>query len=224
MGAKKGQGRRGRRGRGESGAGRRAGEGLRAGQTGDGEAGGPGAAQVPPCAICRQRAKTIGFRFLTHGVGVWLCTAHDSVEFMRREGGGEFVRRLSRAWSASDALGFRRRAALATHIHRLRGATEDRDKPGSHTWPRLRREAERRFAAGETPALVIDELRRSHDDGPAIVPSIRSMRRWFAQGRWLVPSLNVEPRRRQQPPPDLGGSHHTDRASENPGERTPLRE
>ena len=143
---------------------------------------------------------------------------------MRREGGRELVRRLTGIWSASDALGLRRRAALAAHIERLRLADEGRNKPGSHTWPKLRREAEQRFAAGETPALVIDELRHSYGDGPAIVPSVRTMRRWFAQGRWLVPSLQVEPRRRQQPPPDLGGSHHTDRASKNPGERTPLRE
>jgi hypothetical protein len=35
---------------------------------------------------------------------------------------------------------------------------------------------------------VIVELRQSQTGGPALVPSIRTMRRWFAQGRWLLPS------------------------------------
>lgn len=182
----------------------------------------------PPCAICRHRGRgPRGLRFLTHGVHVWLCASHGSAEFMRRDGGGEFVQRLTGIWAAAGALGQRRRAALAGHIERLRLAIDGRDKPGSHTWPKLRREAEQRFAAGEPPALVIDELRRSYRDGPAIVPSVRTMRRWFAQGRWLIPPRPAHRSRPQRIPTDPPGP--TESPASNAGDsafnkRTPRRE
>jgi hypothetical protein len=145
--------------------------------------------RLPPCVICGPRGRGPSRpRFLTHGVYAWLCAVHGSDDFAQRAGGSEFVRCLQRSWTAAGAFGARRRAALATHLHRLRQAIVDRQKPGSHTWPRLRREAERRFAAGEPPRLVIAELRGAHQGEPALVPSVRTMRRWFAQGRWLLPS------------------------------------
>lgn len=61
--------------------------------------------------------------------------------------------------------------------------------PGSYSWPLLRREAERRFATGEAPESVIADLRESYRDGPAMVPSVRTMRRWFTDARWLVERL-----------------------------------
>lgn len=60
-----------------------------------------------------------------------------------------------------------------------------RDQPGSYSWPKLRNEAERRFAAGEDPRVVIADLRENNADGPALAPSVRTMRRWFTQRRWL---------------------------------------
>lgn len=171
----------------------------------------------PPCAICRHHGRgPSSVRYLTHGVYIWLCTAHGSGEFMRREGGGEFVQRLARVWAASGALGFKRRAALAAHIVRLRLAIEGRHKPGSHTWPELRQEAERRFAADESPTAVIDDLRRSHRGGPALVPSLRTMRRWFAQGRWLVPTARTQPRQTERPPLMAGTSSESTAATSNP--------
>ena len=69
----------------------------------------------------------------------------------------------------------------------------------SRGWPMLRREAERRFAADEPPAQVISELRQTYRDGPAMVPSLRTMRRWFTQARRLArPSTD---RRAQSRPP-----------------------
>ena len=182
----------------------------------------------PPCAICRHKGRGPSrLQFLTHGVHLWLCASHGSAEFMRREGGGEFVQRLTMIWVAGGGLGFRRRAALTAHIERLRLAGDGRDKPGSHTWPKLRREAEQRFAAGEPPAFVIDELRGSYRDGPAIVPSVRTMRRWFAQGRWLIPftpARRLRPRSIPPQPHDL-----TETPAPIPGDaasskRTPRRE
>lgn len=225
MGARSG---RGRPGRGDS-SGGRAGSGqgngrMSGGAPRVGAAPSSGDVPSPPCLICRQRARTTSFRFLTHGVGVWLCATHGSTEFMRREGGRELVRLLTGAWTAAGALGFRRQAALSAHIQRLRSAIEGRDKPGSHTWPKLRREAERRFAAGEIPAVVIDELRNSHGGGPAIIPSIRTMRRWFAQGRWLISSVQFGPRRRQSLPPDPGESGQSDAAATTSRHDVPQRE
>ena len=172
---------------------------------------------APPCAICRHGGRgPSAVRFLTHGVYLWLCWAHGSAEFMRRGGGGEFVQRLAGVWTASGALGFKRRAALAAHIVRLRVALEGRHKPGSHTWPKLLQEAEQRFAAGESPAVVIDDLRRSHRDGPALVPSLRTMRRWFAQGRSLVPTAPTQPRQTERSPLTASTSPESTAATSNP--------
>lgn len=149
----------------------------------------PGAhsAATPPCAICRRRGRGISTpRFLTHGVFVWLCATHGNDAFVFRRGGHEFADRLRAVWAAIGALGTRRRMALATHVHRLRSSLAGSGKPGSHSWPRLRREAEARFAAGEAPAIVIAELRSLHGEGPARPPSVRTMRRWFGQARWLA--------------------------------------
>ncbi len=141
----------------------------------------------PPCAICGTAAPGPRMaRFLTHGVCVWLCAAHGSEVFMCVQGGQEFAQRLGAQWTACGVLGTRRRAALSAHLMRLRSAIEGQGKPGSHSWPRLRGEAERRFAAGEPPATVIAELCHAHRDGPARPPSVRTMRRWFTQARWLA--------------------------------------
>ena len=139
-----------------------------------------------PCAVCLGRvAGPRSVRFLTHGVWVWLCATHGSASYMRRDGGRALVERLRARWASLGVLEPRRRVALAGHLTRVKGAFADAGKPGSHSWPRLRREAERRFAAGEPPADVITTLRAQHADGPARPPSVRTMRRWFAQGRWL---------------------------------------
>ena len=141
----------------------------------------------PPCAICGHCGRgERALHHLTHGLSVWLCHGHRSDVFMRRRSGREFVERLAAVWLASGMLTVRKREALAAHLRRVEAATDTRDRPGSYSWPALRREAERRFAAGEAPADVIAELRRTYRDGPAMVPSLRTMRRWFTQARWLA--------------------------------------
>jgi hypothetical protein len=42
------------------------------------------------------------------------------------------------------------------------------------------------FAAGAPAATVIAALRRIHEDGPAHPPSVRTMRRWHTERRWLA--------------------------------------
>ena len=109
----------------------------------------------PKCAICAGNgAGGCAEHHLTHGVSVWLCETHRSDAFLRRDGGHDFVDSLRGMWTAAGRLGTRQRAALATHIRNVRSAPDQRAQPGSYSWPRLREEAERRFAGGEPPKDV----------------------------------------------------------------------
>ena len=128
------------------------------------------------------------------GIGLAVRPARERRAFAQRDGGVEFVERLARVWAAAGALSARRMAALRAHVQRVRHASVQRGRPGSYSWPLLRQEAERRFAAGQPPGTVITELRKSYADGPAMVPSIRTMRRWFTQARWLAPARQTRPR------------------------------
>ena len=140
----------------------------------------------PPCALCGHSGRGPRAQcHLTPGVAVWLCDAHGSDAFMHRRAGRDFVDRVAAVWMASGVLTVRRTHALEAHLRRVQMVGAERDRPGSYSWPVLRREAERRFAAGEPPAEVIADLRGTYRDGPAMVPSVRTMRRWFTQARWL---------------------------------------
>jgi hypothetical protein len=142
----------------------------------------------PVCAICldRTRGRT-RLRQLTHGVRISLCEGHHSVEFMRRNAGRDFVVTLSRTWGAHGCLTRARSRALEAHLRAVRaiGTAITRARPGSYAWPKLRDEAEERFARGDGVIATIVRLRARHARDHATVPSIRTMRRWFAQGRWL---------------------------------------
>lgn len=142
----------------------------------------------PICAICldRTRGRTRE-RELTHGVRIWLCEGHHSVEFLRANAGRDFTVTLMRMWGAQGCLTRARSRALDAHLNAVRalGRTVRRRRPGSYAWPRLRREAEECFARGDRVLATIARLRERHAFDHATVPSERTMRRWFAQGRWL---------------------------------------
>jgi hypothetical protein len=143
--------------------------------------------KLPMCAICGgagdgPRAE----HHLTHGISVWLCGAHRSDEFQRRRAGRDFVASLHAVWRAAGIRSKRHEAALSAHLNRVRRQPQ-RAQPGSYSWPGLRREAEHRFSAGEHPRRVIEDLRRQHAGLAANVPSVRTMRRWFSEARWLAP-------------------------------------
>ena len=146
----------------------------------------PGPA-APQCAICGPSGRgPCTQQHLTHGVSVWLCAVHGRNTFLQRRGGKDFAERLSAVWVASGASSARRIAALQAHVRRIRNAGVRPLQPGSYSWPKLRQEAERRFATGECPrSVIIAELRQTYRDGPAMVPSVRTMRRWFTEARWL---------------------------------------
>jgi hypothetical protein len=148
---------------------------------------GPQLGGRPPCAICMGPGEGERRRLLLPGgVGVWLCAAHASPGFQRRRAGRDFHRSLWAVWEAADCLTARRAKALDDHLARTRrlARPSPRPRPGSYSWPELRREAERRWAAGEGPRPVIDELRGRAASAPARPPSRPTMYRWWREGRW----------------------------------------
>lgn len=106
---------------------------------------------------------------------------------MRSNAGRDFGVTLLRIWRSQGCLTRARSRALAAHARAVRalGRTGKRPHPGSYAWPRLRREAEECFARGERVLATIARLRERHALDHATVPSVRTMQRWFSQGRWL---------------------------------------
>ena len=155
---------------------------------------------LPACAICMGRGH--GPRALLHlplGVSVWLCADHRDPEWLAARAGRDLVVSLQTVWRAAGCLTARRSRALTLFQAALRASYRTRDLPGSYSWRALRREAEARYAAGEAPSAVIDDLRRRELDrpGPAHPPSVQTMRRWFRDGRWR--GLDAAPTPRDQP-------------------------
>ena len=166
------------------------------------------AVDQPVCALCAGPGTGgVVLHHLTHGVSVLLCEAHRSVGYLCREGGQDFAAELAGLWSSSGCLSGRHRSAIAAHLRQVgaRGA-DRRSRPGSYSWPVLRGEAERRFAAGEPPRRVIYELRAHHAAGDAIVPSVRTMRRWFCEARWLSAERPGAAPSAPPPPPTVGNA------------------
>jgi hypothetical protein len=151
--------------------------------------------KMPLCAICIDRTRGRTFeRQLTYGVRVWLCEGHCSVEFMRSNAGRDFAVTLLRIWRSQGCLTRARSKALDSHLLTVKaiGRASSRPRPGSYSWPKLRVEAEEAFARGERVIATISRLRERHAHDHATVPSIRTMRRWFSQGRWLrLPSIGA---------------------------------
>jgi|KBSMisStaDraftv2_1062788.scaffolds.fasta_scaffold168494_1 hypothetical protein len=139
------------------------------------------------CAICKERpfsgTTPLG---LGYGVVIWVCAEHGSPDFQRLHRGRSFAEALERIWAANGCLTSARRRALDAHMKALQPSEAIRPRPGSHAWIALRVEAERRFAAGEPPRHVIDELRELVAGRGPNPPSERTMRRWYAERRWLT--------------------------------------
>ena len=155
---------------------------------------------TPACAICVGKGQ--GTRAQLHlpgGVSVWLCAAHRDPEFLTRRAGRDVAVSLMHVWMAAGCYTAQRSRALALLRAGILQPTP-RDRPGSYSWPLLRGEAERRWAAGEAPRRVIDDLRHREQarPGPARPPSLATMRRWFREGRWRAePPPGRRPARRR---------------------------
>jgi hypothetical protein len=143
----------------------------------------------PVCAICvdRTRGRTERIQ-LTHRVAVWLCADHGSVAFQTRRSGRDFVRTLMGVWKANDCLTAARERALTAHLDRLTSRQPpQRRRPGSYSWPDLRHRLEKRYAEGASPAQLAPVVHARYADCPASPPSRRTIQRWHAQRRWLIP-------------------------------------
>jgi hypothetical protein len=140
----------------------------------------------PCCALCAgPGAGDVAEYHLTHGVSLMLCRQHRSAA-NDSTAAEVFADELAALWNASGCMTARRRAALTAHPGRVRRwPTPIRPQPGSYSWPGLRVSAEQRFARGEDPNLVIHQLRAQVAGGEATAPSIRTMRRWYCESRWL---------------------------------------
>jgi hypothetical protein len=140
----------------------------------------------PVCAICvdRTRGKTqrVGFGY---GVEVWLCAGHASAAFQRQRGGRDLVLTLTELWRSNGCLTMARRKALDAHMTALKPRPQ-RPRPGSYAWPRVRATAEQLFAGG-TPAASVCQRILSASYASAEPPSRRTVQRWYAQRRWLLP-------------------------------------
>jgi hypothetical protein len=141
----------------------------------------------PPCLVCAGAGDgPRALLHLTHGVSLWLCAGHRAPEFLRKRAGRDFVLTIGQMWSAAGIASTRRHKALSDHLRRVaQPGSTSRPRPGSYAWPHVREEAEKRFAAGEAPRDVISEIHARHQGGPAPGPSIRTLYRWFNDGRWL---------------------------------------
>ena len=152
------------------------------------------------CALCGCRplggTKPLA---LGYGVVIWVCAEHGSPDLQRLRGGRDFVDALERVWAANGCLTAARRRALDAHMKALRPSDAIRPRPGSYTWAILRAEAERRFAAGEPPRAVIDELQELVAGQGANPPSLRTMMRWHAERRWLTSGGTAEPAASEAP-------------------------
>jgi len=138
------------------------------------------------CAICVERTRgRTRLVELGYGVSVHLCEGHGSREFQTQRSGRDFVLTLQRLWHSHGCLSVARSKALRRHLAACSGA-EARLRPGSYSWPELRQMVEAAFAAGKPAAVVIAAVRRLHADGPAHPPSVRTMRRWHTERRWMA--------------------------------------
>jgi hypothetical protein len=90
----------------------------------------------PVCAICVDRTRGL--------------TA--------RRSGRDFVLTLQRLWGAHGCLTAARSRALSTHLAEMTERPGS-PKPGSYSWPALRRLAEDEFAEGGPPMPTITRLR-----------------------------------------------------------------
>ncbi len=149
----------------------------------------------PVCAICLDRTRGTTTRLdLGFGVRVSLCRLHASVEFQCSYAGREFTLTLMRVWEAQGCMTLPRQRALDAHHDRVRengrAETQQRRRPGSYSWVSLREEAERHFFEGASLDATIVSLRERHADDFARPPSVKTMRRWHADRRWLSLSLS----------------------------------
>ena len=142
------------------------------------------------CCICVERTRGRTRKLtLGYGVEIWLCAGHASTQFQRQRGGRDFELTLMRLWQAHGCWTLARQKALTAFTQALKTATRPtpRHRPGSYSWPDLRRQIEAAYQRGAAPDPIAAEVRRRYRDCPARPPSRRTLQRWHAERRWLGP-------------------------------------
>jgi len=178
------------------------------------------------CVICvdRTRGPATLVR-LGYGVVVHLCAEHASPAFQTQRLGRDFVLTLQRVWGAGGCLTQRRSRALDAHLAAVAGAgaASRRRRPGSYAWPELRSEAERRSAHGEPPEVIVADLRTRRAPGICVAPSVRTIRRWISQRRWVFRRPDRPPVRSaiDRPAWPHGGTSRTDLPADGTDPGTP---
>jgi hypothetical protein len=142
----------------------------------------------PVCAICVDRTRGRTTRLdLGHGVHVWLCAPHASLEFQTQRAGRDFVLTLSRLWQAHGCLTQPRQRALDRHLAARKPAqAAERPRPGSYAWPEVRKRVEHALAAGTTLDRITAALADPRPFGRARPPSRATLQRWRRERRWLA--------------------------------------
>lgn len=139
----------------------------------------------PVCAICvdRTRGRTRKVT-LTNRVSVHLCEAHADRSFQTRRS-GRLRAHVDGSVESERLPDPRRSRALDAHLANLSGRSA-RPRPGSYTWPELRRDLEAGYAGGATPAELHPPVHARLEPFPARPPSRRTLQRWHAEHRWLA--------------------------------------
>lgn len=152
------------------------------------------AAPRRPCLICgiRTRGNTRQVH-LGQGVFVRLCDEHADPAFARSRSGRDCSLSLHHALQAAGKLTRRAERAIDAYVARHQQPARrptGRARPGSYAWPEIRARLEAVLARGAlTTARMAEivrgwlgvELRR----GLVRMPSLRTLRRWRHEQRWL---------------------------------------
>lgn len=151
-----------------------------------------------PCMLCMtlHRGPTTEVH-LGHGVYVFFCEAHASLEFRRQRGGRDFNLSMSFAFKAAGCWTTNRKRALQAIWDHDRAVEEagpsPRKRPGSYAWPDLRLLVEDACRRGivsirKLRALLEEHLRAELRRGRMRLPSDRTLRRWRLERRWEIES------------------------------------
>lgn len=150
-----------------------------------------------PCLVCQTltegEARDI---YLGYGVTIRLCARHASIDFIRADSGRHFSLTVHQALRSAGRLTRNHVKALDSFIERhvrpgrRRSDAAERARPGSYAWREIRMRLEERLARGSLSTaamagLVRDWLKVELRRGRVSMPSLRTLRRWRLDARWL---------------------------------------
>lgn len=146
--------------------------------------------KAPRCLCCFPQSRAGQIVPLGYGVEIVLCEDHRDPAFVASYSGRAFYASVLTTWRSMGLTGRRYEQALLRFVTEAgrRGVPAGRPRPGSYTWPHLRRRGEEVWAAGGTyhdgEQAIVDALGSDRPpDWP--MPSPHTIRRWWREKRWL---------------------------------------